>query len=857
LDPHAASVADVLAELDSRPAGLSEDEAVRRLQQYGPNRFELTKPVSALKILGDQLRSIVVALLVVASVISLTLGDWIEAAAIAVVLAINTVIGFVTELRARRAMAALLRLDVPRALVVRGGQVHGVDAHGLVPGDVIAVSAGQQVPADGRVIEEVDLRSDEASLTGESMPVSKSTAVLPPDTPLADRTNMVYKGTTVVAGTARVLVTATGGRTEIGRIGILTGGVHEERTPLERRLDELGRRLVWLALAVAALVAVLGAFQGAPLALVIEMGIALAVGVSRMARRRALVRRLPAVEALGSTTVVCTDKTRTLTSGDMTVVRLWAAGQDVHLSRGDGPTAIDPSLRHAFEVAALASRGLTNSGSDAAAPVSDPVDTAFLRAADLVGIDHSRLVEERPPEGFVPFSSERKWMAAFHRLDGVLNAYVKGAPRQVLAVAGQGPDGQPLDDSARQKLMSVNETYARAGLRVLALAFGPVEQATEAALKNLTFVGFVGLMDPPAPGVRETIGRLRAAGLRTVMLTGDQRLTAQAVGQELGVLSAETQIIDGRQLDAMSQQELETKVTDVSAFSRINPEHKLSIVSAMQSRGEIVAMLGDGINDAAALKKADVGVAMGIRGTDVAKEAASIVLQDDRFETIAAAVEEGRIIFDNIRKFVFYLFSCNVAEVFVLLGCAVAGLPMPLMPLQVLWLNMVTDTFPALALALEPGESDVMNRPPRDPREAILSRQFLTSILLYGGLITASTLAAYLWSLREAPQQAVTVAFMVLALAQTFHLGNARSSEPVLSLAHIGANRYALGAIALTVGLQLAAMYVEPLARVLRVVRLGGREWAVVLVLSALPAVVGQALKLWQSRHAELKPAST
>jgi P-type Ca2+ transporter type 2C len=561
LNPHAASVADVLSELDSRPSGLSEDEAARRLQQYGPNRFELTKPVSALKILGDQLRSIVVALLIVAAVISLTLGDWIEAVAIAVVLAINTVIGFVTELRARRAMAALLRLDVPRAFVVRGGQVHGVDAHGLVPGDVIAVNAGQQVPADGRVIEEVDLRSDEASLTGESMPVSKSTAVLPPDTPLADRTNMVYKGTTVVAGTARVLVTATGGRTEIGRIGILTGGVHEERTPLERRLDELGRRLVWLALAVAALVAVLGAFQGAPLALVIEMGIALAVaavpealpavatialavGVSRMARRRALVRRLPAVEALGSTTVVCTDKTRTLTSGDMTVVRLWAAGQDVHLSRGDGPPAIDPSLRHAFEVAALASRGLPDSGSDATAPVSDPVDTAFLRAADLAGIDRARLAEERPPEGFIPFSSERKRMASFHRLDGVLNAYVKGAPRQVLAVAGQGPDGQPLDDGGRQKLMSVNETYARAGLRVLALAFGPVEQATETALKNLTFVGFVGLMDPPAPGVRETIGRLRGAGLRTVMLTGDQGLTAEAVGQELGVLSAETQVID-------------------------------------------------------------------------------------------------------------------------------------------------------------------------------------------------------------------------------------------------------------------------------------------------------------------------
>jgi Ca2+-transporting ATPase len=568
-----------------------------------------------------------------------------------------------------------------------------------------------------------------------------------------------------------------------------------------------------------------------------------------MARRHALVRRLPAVEALGSTTIVCTDKTRTLTSGKMSLVRVWSAGQSFTLDVDSPAAGTDATLRRALESAAMACR--TQASGAKVPDHGDPVDLAVLRAAALNGIDRESLVRQQPPLGLLPFSSERKLMATFHAIDGAPAAYVKGAPRQVLALCDrvwEQEGRRPLDDAARRELLAVNERLAGSGLRVLALAAGPVDAPAEASLRSLTLVGFVGLIDPPHRGVAETIARLRRAGLRTIMLTGDQRLTAEAIGRQLEVLGAGERVMDGGQIDALSPEALRTELASVGALSRVSPEHKMTIVKSLQARGEIVAMLGDGVNDAPALKQADVGVAMGIRGTDAAKEAAAIVLQDDRFETIAAAVEEGRIIYDNIRKFVFYLFSCNVAEVLVLLVAGLAGLPLPLLPLQILWLNMVTDTFPALALALEPGDADVMNRPPRNPQEALLSRTFIGSVLLYGGLITASTLAAFLWAIDD-PERATTVSFMTLALAQILHLGTARSSEAVLRPARALANPYALGAVVLAVALQLVAMYLPPLAAVLHVVPLGGREWLVVVALAALPAMLGQAARLRRGKR--------
>ena len=692
-DWHSAVISDVLAGLDSIPDGLTDAEAVARLQRFGPNRLQPARPVSALEILIAQFTSVMVLLLIAAAAVSLVLGDRIEAAAIGVVIFLNAALGFVIELRARRAIESLLQLQAARASTLRDGHLVVVPAETLVPGDVTELTAGQTVPADGRVIASYDLRTNEAALTGESLPVGKvATADLPKDTLLADRITMVYKGTMVGSGRGRMVITATGASTEVGLIGALTASIRDERTPLEVRLDALGRRLVLLALGVAATVAGLGIIQGAPVGLMLETAvalavaavpeglpavatIALAVGLRRMARRHALVRRLPAVETLGSTTVVCTDKTRTLTSGVMSVAQVWVGGEQ-RMPAGAAPPArnADAELIRTLRTAVLASLPQVDTDTDAdGGPAGDPVDIAIIRAAANSGVDVGRL-HAQPVTALIPFSSERKFMAVFHAMNGKLVAHVKGAPRRILdmtaaqrTVAGD----RTLDAEGQEELLAANVRLAASGLRVIAVAEGPVAEASEASLHGLTFTGYIGLMDPPAPGVKEAIATLRRAGLRTIMLTGDQRFTAEAIGRDLGVLSAGDEALDGRDLRQLSAEALQERLGRVGTFSRISPEDKLTVVRALRRQGEIVAMLGDGVNDAPALRQADVGVAMGIRGTDVAKEAAAIVLQDDRFETIAVAVEEGRVIFDNIRKFVFYLFSCNLAEI---LGLLVAGL---------------------------------------------------------------------------------------------------------------------------------------------------------------------------------------
>jgi Ca2+-transporting ATPase len=860
---HSRTPEDVLAEWRSSEQGLSATEAAEQLARFGPNVLRRIPAATVWEILVAQLRSVVVVLLAAAAAVSALMRDHVEALAILVVLIINTIVGFVTEWRARRAIEALGDLDVPQARVVREGRLQLVDAQTLVPGDIAEIQPGLNVPADGRLIDVTDLRVDESALTGESLPVSKQrTADLSDDTPLAERVTMAFKGTTSVAGFGRMVVVATGAGTEVGRIGALVEGVKSERTPLERQLDALGRRLVWVTLAIAGFIALLGLWQGLEAGLVLQTAIALAVaavpealpavatialavGVHRMARRQALVRSLPAVESLGSTTVICTDKTKTLTSGIMTLVRTWIGGRSEPFPPQQREAASSPPgspLRAVVEAAVLASRE-TGGEHDHA----DPVDVAMTAAGHAAGITAADLAKDRPFDSWIPFSSEQKWMAAFHWDGGKRTAFVKGAPRSVLErcdrfVSDAGV--RPLDDPGRAAVLAGNEALARDGLRVLAVASGPVTEATEAALRGLTLLGLVGLADPPAPGVKETIARLRAAGLRTIMLTGDQRVTAEAIGRELGVLDEGAVAIDGRQLDGASDAEVRSLVADQSAFSRVTPEHKLIVVRALRAEGEVVAMFGDGINDAAALRQSDVGVAMGKRGTDVAKQAAAIVLQDDRFETIAAAVEEGRVIFDNIRKFVFYLFSCNVAEVLVLLVAGVAGWPLPLLPLHLLWLNLVTDTFPALALALEPAESNVMRRPPRRPDDAFWSRTFVLSVVGYAALITASTLAGFWWALGTAPEKATTMTFMTLGLAQTFHLGNARSHRAVLGLRRMFSNPFAILGTGLAVLLQVLALTVPALATVLGLSALSNRDLTVAVALAAVPAVIGQVIKV-------------
>ena len=886
---HALSVEEGLRRVESTSDGITDAEAQARLALHGPNVLRVTPPIAWWIILADQFKSVFALLLVIAAALGLLIGDPKDALAIVAVLVLNVVLGFATEFRARRAVEALRALQVQRATVVRTGRAYEIDARTLVPGDVVQLDAGYAVPADARLLRSTELRAVEAALTGESVPVDKrADHEIPAESPLPDRDNMVYLGTSVVAGTGRALVVATGADTEVGRIGALVGSIRVERTQLERRLDTLGRQLAAVAVAVAALIAALNLLQGIALATVVRTGIAvaiaavpeglpavvtiaMAIGVHRMARRHALVRRLPTVDSLGSATVVCTDKTGTLTTGDMTVPTLWVAGREIrvtgigyapegHFLEGDVPFVAgdDPDVATALRIAALANRADLTRVGERWEVRGDPTEAALLAVASKAGIHRAVLLEQWPETGELPFSSQRMLMATYHRSDDDrLVAHVKGSPSHVLELCDRvitRTGEQLLDVDGRRELLERNDALAAQGLRVLALAHGVVVDTGERDLHGLIFIGFAGMIDAPAPDVPETIRRLRDAGIRTVMLTGDQRRTAEAIATSLGIMNTGDETLDGRDVDQLSDAELTARVERVAAYSRLSPEAKVRIVAALQRRNEIVAMLGDGVNDAAALRKADVGVAMGRRGTDIAKEAAGVVLEDDQFTTVVAAVEEGRVIFDNIRKFVFYLFSCNLAEIVVLLGAGLTGLPLPLLPLQILWLNLVTDTFPALVLAFEPADDDVMVRRPRAPRSGILSPSLLRSAIAYSVLIAGCVLAAFVLGLRahpESPRHAVTMAFMTVALAQLFHLGNARSNAPVLAPHRALANPLAVGAVALVIALQLLALYLQPLRDLLDLVPLTFTEWSLVLGLSVIPAVVGQSMKWAHAKATE------
>ena len=881
---HAVPLVELFASLETSRNGLSIDQARARLREVGANTIPRGAPASVWRVLLAQFRSVVILLLVIACVVAGLVGDLADTVAIAAVLLLNVGLGFALEIRAHRAIEALGRLEARRATVIREGVPREIDAAEVVPGDILLLEAGQSVPADARLVTGTELRVVEATLTGESVPVGKlADAPVDAGASVPERRNSVFAGTTIASGTARALVTATGANTELGKIGSLVTATKVEKTPLERRLDMLGRQLVWIALAVGAITGVMAWINDAPSAQVLQAAIALAVaavpeglpavatitlalGVHRMARRRALVRRLPAVETLGAVTILCTDKTGTLTAGAMTVTEIRTAHRvyrvtgtgyapDGAFFLGDAAALpqTDPDLLSALRIGATVNRADAMLSDGTWVAHGDPTEAALVVAARKAGIERADVVRERPETADVPFSSHRAMMATFHRSEGDprVVAYVKGAPQRVLRLCTteQVSGGiQPLDSHRLDALMASNHDMAARGLRVLAVAYGDVARAEESALAGLVFVGLVGMNDPPAPGVKDAIRAFAGAGVTTVMITGDQAGTAQAVARDLGLVASGT--LDGRQVDALSDDALRSRLGDVSVFSRVSPEAKLRIVAAYQARGDIVAMIGDGVNDAAALRKADVGVTMGGRGSDVARETSAVVLQDDRFETIGVAMEEGRVVFDNIRKFVFYLFSCNLAEIIVLLGTSAAGLPLPLEPIQVLWLNLVTDTAPALALALEPAEPGVMSRPPRDPAAAIVSWSFLRHVSGYAVLIAASALVIVVWtSVTGVPaRRAMTMTFMALALAQLFHLGNARDARAVVTPDRALANPAALWAVVIVVCLQLAAVYVDPVARLLHVEPLGVFEWSLVLAAGAVPGVAGQTVKLLRGR---------
>jgi len=882
--PWARSREDILEALSvSEAEGLDDREVEKRRRRYGPNRLRSAESKSAWAILGEQFKSLLVVLLAVAAALSMAFGEFVEGLAILAVIFINAAIGFVTELRAVRSMEALQSLGSVEAKVRRDGRVKIIPAEEIVPGDIIVLEGGDVVTADLRITEASKLQADESALTGESLPVGKQVEASVEAAPLAERASMLYKGTAVTRGSGQGVVVATGTGTELGHISSLVEEAEEELTPLEKRLNQLGRRLVWITLVIAVVVAIAGILAGREILLMIETAIALAVatvpeglpivatialarGMQRMARRNALINRLSAVEALGATNVICTDKTGTLTENQMTAVEIALAEGDIRVS-GEGlqtegqfsrdGEALDPltheALRRMLQVGVLCNNAEVNKNSkDETEAIGEPLEVALLVAGLKAGIARDELLEALPETREEAFDPDTKMMATFHKENGAYQIAAKGASEPVLSASTHifTKEGlRELDDEERQTWIARNKQMAEGGLRVLALAMRTAEEADAHPYNGLTFLGLVGLLDPPREEVRPSLEACVQAGIRVVMVTGDHPVTARRIAQAVGLVrDQDIDVIHGRELgsrDDLSEEE-RGRVLEAPIFARVSPAQKLDLIAIYQSEGHAVAMTGDGVNDAPALKKADIGVAMGRRGTQVAKEAADMVLQDDRFSSIVAAVEQGRVIFDNIRKFVFYLMSCNISEIAVISLASLVNAPLPLQPLQILFLNLVTDVFPALALGVGEGEQAIMHRPPRNPQEPILTRRHWIEMGGFSALITVSVLgvmALALTGLGMARERAVTISFLTLAFAQLWHVFNMRDRGTDFLDNEVVRNPWIWGALALCTALLIAAVYVPGLNTVLKVVDPGLTGWGLVLGASLLPYVAGQIFK--------------
>jgi Ca2+-transporting ATPase len=878
--------------------GLRDAEASRRLAQHGPNTLSQAQGRSVFAILVHQFTSLIVALLIAATAVAFALGETIEAVAILVVIVLNAAIGFLTEWKAERTLSALQKQTVAVAHVVREGGERQIPAAELVPGDLIVLAAGARVPADGRIVESARLQIEEAALTGESQTVTKATDPLPDqDAALGDRLNTAFMGTTITDGRGRLLVTATGARTEMGKIGILVDEATTRATPLEQRLARLGRLLIVIVLGLCAVIVFAGWLRGHRFLYMLEVGISLAIaavpeglpavvtitlalGMQRMARMRALVRRLPAVETLGSTTVICTDKTGTLTRNEMTVrafvldrrrIEVTGTGYAPVGTFQDNGQPVDPRsddhLALALRIGALCNDAKVEHTDGRDAVLGDPTEAALIVAAEKAGMGHAALDPDFPRVGEVPFDSTSKRMVTVHRTpQGRTVAFVKGSPGTLLAASTsevRAAGVMPLTPDDRQRWEELNQQLASAALRVLGLAYRELPEGyNEGDLaRDLIFVGLAGMFDPLRDEAKAAIATCREAGIRTVMITGDQQPTAAEIARQLGIdrdpQGRPLRTVHGRELTDLDATGWQRAVAGAAVFARVSPRHKLQIVEALQGQGHIVAMTGDGVNDAPALKKADIGVAMGIKGTEVAKETADMVITDDNFATIVGAIEQGRIIYANILRFVHYLFSCNFAEILTVFIAIMIGWPLPLGPLQILWLNMITDIFPALALALESSAPGLMKQAPRDPKESLLPPGFLGLIAWQGVLLAGVTLLAFFIGMRwygSAGDGPRTMAFMTLALAQIFHAFNARSQRRSAFGAGLFTNGWLWGAVLVCLLLQVAAVYVPLLQTVLHTVPPTAADWGIIASCSLTPVAVVELVKIVQ-RSTALKTA--
>jgi Ca2+-transporting ATPase len=897
----------------SADKGLPEQEASARLKTFGANVLAEGRGISPVTLFLNQFKDFMVLVLAAATLISGMLGEYLDAVTIIAIILLNGILGFVQEYRAERSLQALRELSAPTATVLRGGRRRDVPVADLVPGDIVLLEGGDRIPADVRFLTVNGLQVEESALTGESVPVSKSADPIASDeVALGDMSNCGFMGTLVTRGTATAAVVATGMKTEMGKIADLIQQTESVQTPLQHRLEQLGKILIGVAIALTVLVVVAGIMHGQPaygmflagvslaVAAIPEglpaiVTIALALGVQRMIRRNAIVRKLQSVETLGCASVICSDKTGTLTQNKMTVVRLWCDGRLLEVT-GEGyepkgevlengkPVDLrgDQALRRLMQIGVLCNnaeliqdakakpadkKGAGKKKKKTAQPSrpawtvqGDPTEGALLALGEKAGVSAGQLKGMYTRIREFPFDSVRKRMSVLLEHQGGRLVYAKGAPDTLLdccAYAVVNGKVVPLNADIRLRIMAANEAMARSALRVLALAYRDVKESErceteDEAERGLVFIGLAGMIDPPRKEAREAIAKCRQAGIRTIMITGDHQATAEAIARDLGMLPRDGKVVSGAELARMSDEKLAEEIHNIYVFARVSPEHKLRIVKALQQKGHVVAMTGDGVNDAPAIKAADIGISMGMTGTDVSKESSSLILTDDNFATIVATIEEGRGIYENIRKFIRYLLASNVGEILVMFIAMMCGMPLPLVPIQILWVNLVTDGLPAMALGVDQPEADLMRQKPRPAKESIFARRLGWKIVSRGLLIGLCTLAAFWIALQQYPGElahAQTVAFTTLVMAQLIHVFDCRSSRSIFHR-NLFENRALVLSVLSSIALMLGVLYIEALQPVFHTVALGLRDWALVLLFAGIPTFLMGAGSVWGGRRA-------
>ncbi|MFN2245031.1 MAG: cation-translocating P-type ATPase [Anaerolineae bacterium] len=922
---HSMTAAEAASALDTNlDKGLTAGEVGKRREQFGANELREAPGRSFWRMLLDQFNQFLVIILIVAAIVSALIGwtefnrsgdttEFIDAIAIMAIVILNAVLGVVQEGRAEEALAALKKMSAPNARVLRDGYTQTVPSRELVPGDVVILETGNYVPADVRLIESVNLRIEEASLTGESVPVGKDAEEdLKPEAVLGDRHNMAFMSTVITYGRGQGLVVATGMDTEIGKIAEMIQSYEEEPTPLQVKLDQLGKTLGIITLFICALVGVIGVVRDTQLGILFSQGfsayvgleetipklvemfmvavslaiaavpeglpavvtIALALGMQEMVRRHALIRKLPAVETLGSATAICSDKTGTLTQNEMTAVQMYVdrslltiTGEGYRpegefLDSGDSVGLEGyPGMRLLLRAGLLCNDSrleeISDNGQNQWRIAGDPTEGAFVVAAAKAGYYQDSLRAEYPRTAEIPFDSERKRMTTFHPDPryGDYVAYMKGAPDVVLSLCEQVlEDGvmRPLTDERRRNILEENAELAANALRVLGVAFRPLKTVPDnprpdECETNFTFIGLLGMIDPARPEVAQAIATARHASIETVMITGDYLNTAKAIGKEIGLLGDGDRALTGAELDQIDDEEFERIVEDVALYARVSPQHKVRIVDALKARGHVVAMTGDGVNDAPALKRSSIGVAMGITGTDVSKETADMVLTDDNYASIVSAIEQGRVIYSNIRKFVYYLLSCNMAEITILLVTMLAGAPLPLIPIQLLVLNLLTDGLPALALGVEKGDPDIMDQPPRPVKEPIINREMVVGIAVQTVAISVAVLAAFAVGMETGEAHARTMAFATLSISELLRAYTSRSERYSLLAIGIFTNKWMQWAVLSSLAVLMVIIYLPLLEPIFGTTLLTVQDWLVMLPLILVPSVAAE-LNKWVLR---------